>query len=611
MPRKKQPELPKYEVTLIGKADGGGIAVIQSNAKEVEDEFNEFYIGSGPQKGNVLAPPFNLKQLEKLVQENNTLAPCIDAMEVNVDGTGYVIEADEPVKEGEKGYDEQEKKASNIKDFFDEIYPDTSFLTIRRKLRVDLESTGNAYLEVLRNLEGEIAFIKHVASTTMRLVRLGDPVMVEKEVTRGGETKTYTLEMRERKFCQVVDRNLVYFREFGSSQHLHRTTGLWESEIKARDGGSEEATIQPLDRATEIIHFTLKKDINTPYGVPRWISQLPSALGSRKAEEHNLSFFDSGGIPPLLIVVQGGVLTQPAKDSLNEQMNGRVTNKHRAAILEAQASGGTLDHAGNVKVTVERFGAERQQDSMFENYDKRSGERVRCAFRLPPLFLGKSEDFNFATAFASYMVAEAQVFKPEREEFDEIINNKIMREIGAEGFCFRSLPLSITDVEMQLQAFGLVKDDLEREDRVAAINEIASLELKPKEGDEDEEMQDSISQLLLNPTAAKAPSKGKTVEDVDEGTEEEGAEATTLSKSSVDHLMDLAQGVMQALRSKDISEVDRLLTEAHKLSKDDLKTFKQLLAMQQFTDLSQDPEGLGELAGCTAAVLSAARETLQ
>ncbi|MCI0460848.1 MAG: serine/threonine-protein kinase, partial [Gemmataceae bacterium] len=33
-----------------------------------------------------------------------------------------------------------------------------------------------------------------------------------------------------------------------------------------------------------------------------------------------------------------------------------------------------------------------------------------------------------------------------------------------------------------------------------------------------------------------------------------------------------------------------LLTEAHKLSKDDLKTFKQLLAMQQFTDLSQDPE---------------------
>src|SRR5690606_20257571 len=108
-------------------------------------------------------------------------------------------------------------------------------------------------------------------------------------------------------------------------------------------------------------------------------------------------------------------------------------NAHQIPVIETISTGGSLENASQVRVTVERFGAERQSDSMFEKYDERCEKRVRRAWRLPPLFVGASDDYNYASAFASYMHAEAQIFAPERAEFDEIINRTIMRELDPSG----------------------------------------------------------------------------------------------------------------------------------------------------------------------------------
>lgn len=133
-----------------------------------------------------------------------------------------------------------------------------------------------------------------------------------------------------------------------------------------------------------------------------------------------------------------------------------------------------------MRIAVERFGSERQGDSMFEGYDERCFERVRGAFRIPPMFLGRAQDYNFATAYTAYIVAEAQVFQPERTEFDEIINVKIMREIAPE-YWFHSLPLSVKDIQTQLAALKLVTEFVDKEGVVGTVNELASLDLVYKE----------------------------------------------------------------------------------------------------------------------------------
>ena len=150
-------------------------------------------------------------------------------------------------------------------------------------------------------------------------------------------------------------------------------------------------------RATEIMHFVVLPDSHTPYGVPRWVCQIPSVLGSRHAEEFNLEFFANGGVPPVMILLQGGTLQAETRAAIERMVSGEAKKNNRIMVIEAEPAGGGLNQTPpQARVTVERFGSDRQSDSMFENYDERCEERVRRAFRLPPIFVGQAKDYTFA-----------------------------------------------------------------------------------------------------------------------------------------------------------------------------------------------------------------------
>ena len=464
--------------TLIkgGKALKQDTEVLQGSDITKDDAFEPYYFDPNKKSGTaqVLRPPYDPTQLSMLCQRNNSLGQLITAMEVNIDGTGWVIEKKNISEEDDVDEDDE---IDRLTAWFDEPFPRTSMTTLRRNIRRDLEKVGYGYLEVLRSVEGELMFVKRIEADMMRLVKLDEAVPVEEVVTRDGKEMKVLMYKRERRFAQVQGKRVVYFKEYAASRDLDRNTGEW-----AKLGDK----LDVRDRATEVLFFTIHEDTFTAYGVPRWINNVPSVLGSRKAEELNLDFFNSGGLPPALIFIQGGELTAEVRKQVQQYMSGRGSSMHRGGVIEVHSTGGSIDSTGNVKVTVERFGSERMQDSMFENYDLRCEERVRGAFRLPPIFVGKAQDYSFATAFASYTVAEAQVFQPEREEFDEVINNTLMRELDESGeYRFRSMPLTVNDVAVQLEAIGLVGADLTAEQRVTAVNEITGLSLKVDEEAED------------------------------------------------------------------------------------------------------------------------------
>lgn len=128
---------------------------------------------------------------------------------------------------------------------------------------------------------------------------------------------------------------------------------------------------------------------------------------------------------------------------------------------------------------IERFGSEKLNDSMFEQYDERSSKRVASSFRLPPLFYGKSEDYSFAAAMTSYLVAEAQVFQPERLEFDEIITRTIIAEmVGAGKFYLQSHPITLPDTERQFLGLEMIRDKISGSELVSVVNEITGLDAK-------------------------------------------------------------------------------------------------------------------------------------
>ncbi len=621
----KQVDLRKTDGDLM-------LSVIRSNALDADDEFANFFGRENAlrQKVDILGTPYNMNTLAGLCQMNNALQPSIEAMVTNIDGTGHSIRPREEPKKDEKksadeeGNTEEKAKQERIEDFFNEVFPGMSFITLRKKLRRDLETVGNAYIEIMRSLEGKLVFLRWVRAKDVRLIKFDDPIEKEVTLTRNGERITIKMLATERRYAQIVGNKMVFFKEMNASRELHKTQGVWEgSEIL----DSEDKLIQPADKANELIHLTMVPDVRSPYGLPRWVPQMPSVLGSRKAEEHNLEFFDSGGIPPVLITIAGGKAAVEGAKAIEQFLSGESRHKQRGVVMEIQTMGGSLEKEGTgAKVEVHRFGAEQVKDSMFEKYDDKSEKRVRRAFRLPPLFVGMAEDFSFATAFASYTVAEAQVFQPERIEFDEMVNNLIMPELDPEReFEFFSLPITVNDTVQRLEAITIALEagGIDAEGVIEALNDLVNLDLKfnPDAG-----ITDVSGKVVNNPATGDQPLQGSTPAGAQSGPGKPSsiiaATENVVELAKVGHLdgkkkkrkavemVELAtraNGLMHKSINSD-SDAEALVNigkEIAELDEEDLSIFQTILSVMQFDNVENDPIGLSRLAGCSLAVMVA------
>jgi PBSX family phage portal protein len=582
---------------------------IQANALSPEDEYQDLYVGATRDQG-ILEPPYRLRHLDRLAQENNALSPCVEAMVTNIDGTGYDFSSKDDAAEDK----DDDSNIEALREFFGEPWPGESFVTIRKNLRRDLERTGNAYLEVLRNPQGEVTFFRHVDAKMMRLLKLDTAIPVVKTLRRNGADQKVTVMERQRRYCQLVNGvSLVYFKDFGVERDLDKGSAAW---------AIQGQRLPASQRATEIIHFTALPDARTPYGVPRWINQLPSVLGSRKAEEFNLDFFDNGGVPPALVILQGGTLQSETRKALEGKFMGPAEGKNRVQVLEVEPSGGSMDRPTQAKVTVERFGGERQNDSMFEQYDERCELRVRRSFRLAPIFVGAAQDYSFASAYVSYTVTEAQVFKPERDEFDEVITMTLLSAMGYGDYKLVSKPLTIEDVNMKLQGIELAMGTqaIELDDVINEINEACGTKIKFSQQAVDE------AQSAANPATYTVDENGDII------TVNDGKSGVTVSdkaapkvvptpkikpgkvndgssmavKAEHPGILALAQDTLIALRERNFAELSKNVQLVSTLDDAGRAEFQKATASLQFIDPAHDHEGLGELMGCTLSVMQRA-----
>lgn len=410
--------------------------------------------------------------LRSLCDNSSILRPCIEAWVANIPGTGWDIERSGQTKAQEAEETEAErKKKEPLKDFFYQPWPETTFTSELEKVIRDREETGNGYMEIIRNLKGRVQGMHRIDAIDLRFVKLDAPVTVQKPVRRNGKEIFLQYEKRERRYVQLVGNSYIFYKDFGVERQLNKKTGEWEKDEKA---------VALKDRSTEIIHFgTNIQDVETPYHWPRWIGNLPSVRGSRKAEEFNHSFWDSGGIPPLLIVVSGGQLAVNAEQALQDHFMTSGGHKHSAAILEAFAAVGDVEGRSNVKVDVHQFGNSRQKDSMWEEYIAKCEFRIQRSFRLPSVFLGFTDQFSFASLHSAYTVAETQVFSPERRKIDEVVNQRVLPVLeNYDGWMFVSMPLTVRDVAQQLIAMNLLKDVVTTASLAREANYALDLDLK-------------------------------------------------------------------------------------------------------------------------------------
>lgn len=444
-----------------------------------------------------LAPPYDPAVMGHLFEHSNSLRQNVDAYVTNVESFGYHLKATlnlesddiedqvrvalvqdallagelepaEPTASVVKAKLKEIKRAIEAERvrldfFFKNAVMDESFVTLRMKTRQDLEITGNSYWEVLRDREGKLSQFILVPAHTVRLLPLGKAlVQVEQLVQASPITFTKRIFRRRfRTYVQSIEGAKVYFKELGDARLVSAKTGrVWSSEAAMREEEGEDAMA-----ANELIHFVIHSS-RSPYGVPRWIGALLSVIGSRQAEEVNFLYFDNKGVPPMVLMVTGGRVSESTveriRDYIESDIKGRA-NFHNILVLEAEPTTGQgPEHTGKMRIELKPLTSAQHNDALFLKYDQENINKVGQAFRIPPLLRGDSRDFNRATAQAVLKFTETQVFAPERNRFDDVINRRILTDLGACYHKFESNSPKTTDPEDQAKV-------IERLARIGAL----------------------------------------------------------------------------------------------------------------------------------------------
>lgn len=426
----------------------------------------------GSAAGRYISPPFDFGLLSNLCDSSTEMNQLIEAMETNIEGFGHrlvpvqhlVAPINGATPEEVASYQRRQRDAQlervRIQNFFRSCCTRTSLTKLRRKLRRDLERTGNAFVEVIRNSRNVIVGLGHLPVYQMRLAyedqqptEVKAPVL---QASEDGQEFVVARQLEYRRMRSYVQgqvfvsgsggtSRLCWFKQFGDPRTLNRETGVYFTEQEMQDYNGTGQPPPSRMQAGELFHFALNQD-NGPYGQPRYIANILAVLGTRQAEELNLNTLNNNNMPSMLMAVSNGQFTEGTlgriEDYVKTQMSGGM-NRSRFLIVEAEQSF-EGEQAGQVRVEVTPLTGNQINDAMFQNYIKSNISAIRRSFRLPPLFVGAVDEYTRNVADASRALADEQVFGPERAEVDWFFN-QLLLEMDCRFWQFQSRTPNITD----------------------------------------------------------------------------------------------------------------------------------------------------------------------
>ena len=358
---------------------------------------------------DVITPPYNLYELANFYDTSFANHAAIDAKVENVVGLGYFFDVTDRTKlrfetaEDPGSVDRARKRIERAKielrDWIESLNDDDSFTKTMEKVYTDVQATGNGYIEIGRTTGGEIGYVGHVPSTTMRVRRLRDG------------------------YVQVIGPKVVYFRNFAANNKNPLTDD---------------------QRPNEIIHIKEYSPLNTFYGVPDIVAALPSLIGDQHASQYNIDYFQNKAVPRYIITLKGAKLSADAEDKMFRFLQtGLKSQSHRTLYIPLP---GDQDHT---KVEFDMKAIENGiQDGSFKEYRKQNRDDILIAHQVPISKLGGSES-GLASALAQDRTFKEQVSRPAQTHLEKIIN-KIIRE-KTDILEFRFNELTLTDEIAQSQ----------------------------------------------------------------------------------------------------------------------------------------------------------------
>ena len=442
--------------TVVGRSQPFGRKREPSGVPQISGQTPNWTALTGA--GLTISPPYNPDELVRLPHVSSILPQCLRALVQGIHGHGFGFEPtfDATARERDLAFMKAaEEEKQRAKRFFEQASLEYSFAELAARTRLDLCTVGWSGWEFIRDMTtGELCGFEHASGPTLRLgVQDHTPTLIHRWVMTADGSRWQKVPAWRylRRYVQIVNGRMSFFKEIGDPRAIDRRTGAVISAVQRRED------LRNPNMAHELLWFS-HYDPASPegYGVPPWIGTLVDLAGERAASEVNWTYFGNKSVPPLAILVQGGALTKESHDRIAEKLDELkgVENWHKVLILEAtDKTGGSvkdlLDPAQSTtpRVTVEKLTDAQHGDALFQNYTQASREKVRSACGVPPILIGESSDYTRATAQVSMEVAETFTFGPQRNRFDDRVQRFVMSELQIRWWEFTSGTPNLANVE--------------------------------------------------------------------------------------------------------------------------------------------------------------------
>jgi len=415
---------------------------------------------------SIIPTPYSLQQLTVIVQQSSITRQCIDSMVTNTAANGFMIV---PMDDSTTIDDSDKGEIDTLNSYIQYANPTQSLSTLSELLANDYETYGYSFREVIRSRNNRISGLRHAPAFNIRILHdSAGYVEVIRKVTRGGRRTTIRELRLFKKYIQQLaavgtqasidtsnGRGLeqIYFKEFGDPRRMDYRNGKYQDDIK--DG----YIVEDKHLATEILH---ERQISPDaYGIPIYTAALPAILGTRESEMVNLDYFENNTVPPAMLTVSGGRLTQNSFQALDDLLTGKGLGKDRAhqmLLIEAIAETNGLDDNSTVQINLEKLTDVRQSDGLFKEYEQSSAEKVRSLYRIPPILLGLSSG-NYSNSTLAIHTAETQVFEPSRSRHDDFWNMNLVNHpegLNLQTVKLKSKSMSLTESSEVVKAMATV-----------------------------------------------------------------------------------------------------------------------------------------------------------
>lgn len=394
-------------------------------------------------RDRIIDPPLSLSELSVLAEFSTELRQTCDAMAVGVDGFGHRLLPRTMNEEQKKLFKREiEDEQEFLSHFFNYPNSEESFVKLRRETTQEKELTGNAYWELVPSLTDTKRYsaVNRINAATVRITKSDRMItkMALNYVRPDLSMGTKYFQKKFRKFVQVVNTKKVFFKQFGDPRVIDKRTG----EVA-------DQNLDPQFRATELFHFKIETRRPTPYGMPRFTGNIISIKGSRQADETNIITLMNNNIPSFAVLANGGMLTQGSVDRIREFVDTQIkgsSNYSKWLILEGESSHDGLSSPTSIKIEIVPLTRAQHQDMLWQSYDENNAKKLRRNFRIAPILVGASENYDRATAQVSEALTEKYVYNPEREEIDREINKIILAQ-GIRFWVFKSNSPNVTNDE--------------------------------------------------------------------------------------------------------------------------------------------------------------------